>query len=214
MIDAPHAARFVFALTALLMIAATGASAQKGPAAQKTAAPPPQAAPVEQPPAPVPEAKPENPGLLNELGKLFVKPSDLFPSLKSTPDNSIQTSTSPAPPSDSGITNPVAPVPPKAAMVPAPPPATVNAPAPPKLPSPGLVPLMVNGRAPCPISANGSPDCKAGADKLCQDKGYAGGRSLDMDTAHNCSTKALLAGARTIKDICRTENFVTRAMCQ
>src|ERR671935_2080759 len=32
--------------------------------------------------------------------------------------------------------------------------------------------LMVSGRAACLVAANGAPDCKAGADRLCQSKGF------------------------------------------
>ena len=53
---------------------------------------------------------------------------------------------------------------------------------------------MVSGRAACPVSANGAPDCKVGADKLCQSKGYKEGKSLDTDSAETCSPKVYLPG--------------------
>ena len=53
---------------------------------------------------------------------------------------------------------------------------------------------MVSGRAACLVAANGAPDCKAGADKLCQSKGYKEGKSLDTDAAEKCSPKVLHAG--------------------
>src|SRR6266581_6169178 len=34
---------------------------------------------------------------------------------------------------------------------------------------------MASGRTICPIATNGTPDCKLGADKLCQSKGYKEG---------------------------------------
>src|ERR1700682_3309664 len=40
---------------------------------------------------------------------------------------------------------------------------------------------MVTGRMGCPVAANGAPNCKAGADKLCQAQGFKGGKSLDTD---------------------------------
>src|SRR5205085_3088435 len=40
---------------------------------------------------------------------------------------------------------------------------------------------MVTGRIACAVSANGAPDCKVGAEKLCQSKGYREGKSLDTD---------------------------------
>ena len=48
---------------------------------------------------------------------------------------------------------------------------------------------MVTGRTACLVAANGAPDCKAGADKLCQSKGYKEGKSLDTDAAEKCSPK-------------------------
>lgn len=67
---------------------------------------------------------------------------------------------------------------------------------------------LVTGRAACPVSANGAPDCKVGADLLCQAKGYKLGKSLDTDSAQTCSAKYALSGKP-----CRMENFVTRAAC-
>ena len=73
---------------------------------------------------------------------------------------------------------------------------------------------MVTGRAACLVAANGAPDCKAGADKLCQSKGFKEGKSLDTDAAEKCSAKAYLPGRKREPGDCRTENFVTRALCQ
>ena len=52
------------------------------------------------------------------------------------------------------------------------------------------------------------------ADKLCQSKGFKEGKSLDIDTARNCSARALLSGRKPEESECRTENYVTRAVCQ
>ena len=73
---------------------------------------------------------------------------------------------------------------------------------------------MVSGRSACPVAANGAPDCKAAADKLCQSKGYKEGKSLNMDSAETCSPKVFIPGRTRKPDDCRTNNFVTRAMCQ
>jgi hypothetical protein len=73
---------------------------------------------------------------------------------------------------------------------------------------------MVAGRITCPISANGAPDCKLGADKLCQSKGFKEGKSLNTDSAENCSAKVLIPGRTRKPDDCRTDNYVTRALCQ
>jgi hypothetical protein len=69
---------------------------------------------------------------------------------------------------------------------------------------------LVMGRAICPAAANGAPDCKVASDNLCKEKGYREGRSLDIETAKKCSVTAYLNGGAA----CRTENFVTRAVCQ
>jgi len=58
--------------------------------------------------------------------------------------------------------------------------------------------------------ANGAPDCKRGADQLCKEKGYAEGRSVDIESTQKCSAKSYFSG----QGACRTENFVTRAVCQ
>ena len=73
---------------------------------------------------------------------------------------------------------------------------------------------VIHGRAVCPLAANGAPDCKAGADRLCQSKGYKEGNSLDTDAAEKCSPKVYMPGYKRQPGDCRTENFVTRAMCQ
>ena len=74
--------------------------------------------------------------------------------------------------------------------------------------------LMVTGRAACVVSANGAPDCKAGADKLCQSKGYKEGKSLDTDAAEKCSPKVFIPGRKREPGDCKTENDVTKALCQ
>jgi hypothetical protein len=73
---------------------------------------------------------------------------------------------------------------------------------------------MVTGRMMCPASVNGVPDCKAGTDKLCQTKGFKEGKSLTIDSAEACSAKVLIPGRTRKPDDCRTDSFVTRALCQ
>jgi hypothetical protein len=150
------------------------ATTQPAPSAQGA---PVQPAPEQSTPAPLDPAPPkENPGLINEIGKLLEKPGSLLPTLKSpkeTIDDAADTL--------SRWTK-----------------------------SPG----GVKGRAVCPVAANGAPDCKAGADKLCQSKGFKEGKSLDVDTTRNCSARALLSGRKPEESECRTETYVTRAVCQ
>jgi hypothetical protein len=73
---------------------------------------------------------------------------------------------------------------------------------------------MVAGRMICPVSTNGAPDCKLGADKLCQSKGFKEGNSLDTDSAETCAAKVLIPGRTRKPDDCRRDNYVTRALCQ
>ena len=73
---------------------------------------------------------------------------------------------------------------------------------------------MVKGRVACPVAANGAPDCKTGADRLCQSQGFKEGKSLDTDAAERCISKAYLPGHKREPGDCRIENYVTRALCQ
>jgi len=73
---------------------------------------------------------------------------------------------------------------------------------------------VINGRVACPVSANGAPDCNAAAEQLCKGKGFKTGKSLDMETSEKCSAKVYLSGRTGAPGECRTENYVTRAVCQ
>jgi hypothetical protein len=148
------------------------ATAQPAPSAPGA---PAQPAPEQSAPAPPDPAPKENPGLINEIGKLLEKPASMLPTLKS-PKETIDDAADAL----SWLTK-----------------------------SPG-----VKGRAACPVAANGAPDCKVAADKLCQSKGFKQGKSLDVDTTRNCSAKALLSGRKPEESECRTETYVTRAVCQ
>jgi hypothetical protein len=145
--------------------------------AQQPATAQPEPRKIEQPP------RDENPGLINEIGKLFEKSKTLLPPLKSPSEtiDDFNTRTKDAGQSLSTIAKPS---------------------------------TMVSGRAACLVSANGAPDCKAGADKLCQSKGYKEGKSLDTDAAEKCSPKVYLPGYKRQPGDCKTENYVTRALCQ
>ncbi len=142
---------------------------QVAPAPASQAPPPPAAlapAPMAQqapPPAPVER---ENPGLFNEINKLFKDTPSLVPSWS-------------LPSLGSGNLN-----------------------------------TVVKGRVICPVAPNGAPDCKAASDKLCQSKGYKEGKSLDTDAAQTCSAKAMIPGRKPEEGDCRTDNYVTQAVCQ
>jgi hypothetical protein len=56
---------------------------------------------------------------------------------------------------------------------------------------------MVSGRMICPVSTNGAPDCKSGADRLCQAKGFKEGKSLNTDSAETCPATDPGSGAKT-----------------
>ena len=172
----------------LMLIIAAGAGWPQGtppPSAPGVQAPAQQTSPQQGEPAPPspPPAREENPGLLNEMGKLFEKSLSILPPLKS-PSETIDDLNARA--KDAGDTL-----------------SRLAKPA-----------SMVTGRMICPVSANGAPDCKAGADKLCQAKGFKEGKSLVTDAAEKCSAKVYLPGYKREPGDCRTENFVTRALCQ
>ena len=199
--DNPIALSSRYAATAaaallILMIAADVAWPQAAPppssqpSSPVVQAPAPQAAPdraAPQPgepaPSPSPPAQEDNPGLLNEMGKLFEKSLSVFPTLKS-PSETIDDLNARA--KDAGDTL-----------------SRLAKPA-----------SMVTGRMGCPAAANGAPDCKAAADKLCQAKGFKEGKSLNTDSAEKCAAKVYLPGYKREPGDCRTENYVTRALCQ
>jgi len=203
---------FAAALIALLAVTPS-AWAQPAPA---PAAPVPelaqQPAPVPPPPPPPPR---ENPGLVNEIGKLLKNPSSLLPDI-SMPQWSTEQARpeQPAKPEAQRPAATGAPETPSAAPQPqppaSPPPAVPAPPAPSRL----GIPTMVTGRTVCPDSPSGGPDCKAAADTLCKGKGYREGKSLGTDAAEKCSAKVLIPGRPRQPGDCRTESFVTSAWCQ
>jgi hypothetical protein len=134
---------------------------------------PVQSAPAELAPAqsasPVPPV-PENPGLINEIGKMFKNSNSLLPALPAWPSLGTDSLT------------------------------RLN--------------TVVKGRMVCPVAANGAPDCKTASDKLCQSKGFKEGKSLDTDAAQSCSAKAMIPGRKPEEGDCRTDNYVTQALCQ
>jgi hypothetical protein len=144
---------------------------------------PDQIPPQQGEPSPPPAAREDNPGLINELGKLFEKSKSLLPDIKS-PSETMDDLHSRAKGAGESLSNIARPS------------------------------SMVTGRAACLMAANGAPDCKAGADKLCQSKGFKEGKSLDTDAAEKCSPKVFLPGRKREPGDCKTENYVTRALCQ
>ena len=70
------------------------------------------------------------------------------------------------------------------------------------------------GHEKCRNAPNGAPDCVAAAERLCKEKGFDTGKSVDMTTAEICSPKVMLSGRTGAVGECRDETFVSRALCQ
>jgi hypothetical protein len=175
------AAAVVVAALAATMACAWSQAMQPAPAQQKSVIIQVAPAPASQPPppaaaltpAPLAEQAPpaitsrDNPGLFNEIGKLFKDTPSLVPSWSL-----------------------------------------------PSLGTGSLTGTIIKGRVVCPIAANGAPDCKAASEKLCQSKGYKDGKSVDTDAAQTCSARTMIPGRKAEEGDCRTDNYVTQALCQ
>jgi hypothetical protein len=172
------------AAVSMLMIAAGAAWPQTPAPAPSLGIQEPAQNTVPQPaPSSSPPEREENPGLFNEIGRMF----DKLPTLKATQET-IEDLNARAKGAARDASDSLS-----------------------RLAKPSS---MVTGRTICPVSTNGSPDCKLGADKLCQAKGYKEGKSLNTDSAETCSAKVLIPGRTRKPGDCRTDNFVTSALCQ
>ena len=147
---------------------------------------PAQPAPQQAEPPAASPAQEENPGLFNEIGKLIEKSKSLLPDLKS-PGEAIDDLNTRAKDAAKDAGDSLSRLKPS---------------------------TMVSGRAACVVAANGAPDCKAGADRLCQTKGFKEGKSLDTDAAEKCSPKVYIPGRKREPGDCKTENYVIKALCQ
>ena len=142
-----------------------------------------QVAPSQQATPPTPPAPPpSNPGLVEEIGKLLKDSASGLTSTLPSPGQALEGLNSSAKDATDSL----------------------------KRIAPPSGQTMASGRTLCPPAANGAPDCKRGADQLCKEKGYAEGRSVDIESTQKCSAKSYFSG----QGACRTENFVTRAVCQ
>ena len=139
----------------------------------------------DQPPAVAPG--PDKSGLFGDIGKLFEKSLSVLPPLKS-PSEAIDDLNARAREAAKDTGDALS-----------------------RLAKPSS---MVTGRTICPAAANGTPDCKAAADRLCQSKGYKEGKSLNADSAETCSAKVYIPGRQRKPGDCRTDNYVTTALCQ
>jgi hypothetical protein len=80
-----------------------------------------------------------------------------------------------------------------------------------RLPNTRVVELHV----PCEKAPNGAPDCATAATNACRDKGFGGGKPLDVSTAEKCNTTpAWQAGRTPGNGECPIESWITRAVCQ
>lgn len=73
---------------------------------------------------------------------------------------------------------------------------------------------MASGRILCAAAANGAPDCATAANALCRSQGFNGGASLGTESGEKCPARVYLSGRAPRAGECRTETFVTSAMCQ
>ena len=78
------------------------------------------------------------------------------------------------------------------------------------LPNTRIVPV----RERCAVAGNGGPDCQAAATAACRGKGFSTGKSLDTQSEQKCPAQVLLTGRAPNDGECKTETFVTRALCQ
>ena len=174
------------ALSMLTIAPDTGWPQAAPPASLGLQSPAQQSVPAQPAPQqiePPPPPREENPGLINEIGKLFEKSKSMLPTLKS-PSETIDDLNARAKGAGESLSN---------------------------MAKPSIDGDRARGLL---VAANGAPDCKAGADKLCQSKGYKEGKSLDTDAAEKCSPKVYLPGRKREPGDCKTENYVTRALCQ
>ena len=180
------------ALSMLLMSAAAGWPQAAPPPSLGVQSPAQQSVPAQpaprqaEPPAAEPPAQEENAGLFNEIGKLIEKSKSLLPDLKS-PGEAIDDLNTRAKDAAKDAGDSLSRLKPS---------------------------TLVSGRAACVVAANGAPDCKAGADRLCQTKGFKEGKSLDTDAAEKCSPKVYIPGRKREPGDCKTENYVIKALCQ
>lgn len=72
---------------------------------------------------------------------------------------------------------------------------------------------VITGHEKCRIAPNGAPDCVTAATAICRKNGFESGSSADMTTAEVCPAQVYLSG-RSSGSECRTETFVSRALCQ
>ena len=74
---------------------------------------------------------------------------------------------------------------------------------------------MVSGRVICPVSANGRRTARPAPTSSARSKGYQRGKSLDTEFRREpARPKVLIPGRARKPGDCRTDNYVTNALCQ
>jgi hypothetical protein len=174
--------RMILMVAALIVVCGTVEAWSQQTQPQLQVAPSQQSAP----PGPEPAPPANNPGLVEEIGKLLKDSASGLRSTLPSPGKALDGLNSSAKDAAKDATDSLKRIAPLSGQT------------------------MASGRTLCPPAANGAPDCKLAADQLCKEKGYAEGKSVDIESAQKCSAKAYFSG----QGACRTENFVTRAVCQ
>jgi hypothetical protein len=72
---------------------------------------------------------------------------------------------------------------------------------------------VIAERTVCPVAPNGAPDCRAAAEAMCKQHGFASGSSIDFQTAEKCPPVALNRPDGE-PPRCVIESYVTRALCR
>lgn len=72
---------------------------------------------------------------------------------------------------------------------------------------------VVKAHERCSIAENGAPDCHRAAETVCKAKGFASGSSLNIESERKCPARVWLE-RRADSHECRTQSYVTSAMCR
>jgi len=164
-----------------------------GPSLSVTPNPDPQAQPAPQPAPPG-----DNPGLIQEIGRLFERGAASVRGQLDGAKKQIDTINQNATTTSKTIGDAAVDVGKTATGV-------VTAPL--------NVARIVSGHERCGVAPNGAPDCVTAAETLCKRHGYTVGKSLDFTSAEQCKPTVFLAG-RDNAPACTTVTFISRAMCQ
>jgi hypothetical protein len=189
------------ALALGLVVALAVAPSAFGQSFTQPAGPPPAAAPQPAPPQasapqpvpPAPGAKPEESGVFESIGRFFDQGASSFREHIGRARERVDDFNSQARATGQGAIDVT-----RDAVG-----AVVSLPS----------ARMVQGRQVCPVAANGAPDCQSAAERLCKEKGFSSGKSMDFTSSERCPPRVWVSGRRAEGE-CTTETFISRAMCQ